>query len=116
MSLTPADQVRLRQTRRQAGAGIPVPSVIVPDEELINTLVALGQPRHDALELRHNPQLRLAAMRLWVDVGDAGRGDPAAKDRVDYVRATFAAMRHEELISDEPGRNHGELVDPHDLL
>ena len=114
--LTPADLVRLRNTKRRAGAGIPVPSTIVPDEELINTLVALGQPRHDAQQLRTNPQLRLAAMRVWVDVGDEAKGDKAAGERLDYMRASFAAMRREELISDIPGRNHGILVDPHDLL
>jgi hypothetical protein len=115
--LTPADAVRLRNRRHQEGAGIKTPIAAVPDEELIAELVAHGQPRHAAEELRSNPQLRLAALRFWVDVGDAANGDPAARDRVDYMRECWSKMRAEELIADDPHRTHGgELVDPKELL
>lgn len=117
--LTPADAIRLRNQHQQAGAGIATPIASVPDAELINELVAHGQPRWAAEELRHNPQLRLAALRFWVDVGDAQRGDKAARERVEYMRECWHAMRAEELISDDPRRGHqGEaaLIDPADLL
>jgi hypothetical protein len=114
--LSPTDQIRLRNRHHQEGTGIRAPLLEVPDNELIQTLVMLGQPPADAAQLRDNPQLRLAALRLWVDVGDAGRGDKAARERVDYVRECFARMRKEGLISDEPGQGDHHIVDPADLL
>lgn len=114
--MTPADAVRLRNRHHQDGAGIKTPLAAVTDEELIAELVAHGQPRHAAEELRTNPQLRLAALRFWVDVGDAGKGNPAARERVDYMRECWSKMRAEELIGDDPARTHGELVDPKELL
>ena len=114
--LSPADLIRLRNHQRQAGAGIATPIAAVPDSELIACLVEHGQPRHAAAELTRNPQLRLAALRFWVDVGDARKGDPAAKERVDYVRDCWERMRAEELISDDPRRGHAHLIDPADLL
>ncbi|HEX6461114.1 MAG TPA: hypothetical protein VF032_19515 [Thermoleophilaceae bacterium] len=116
VELTPADAIRLRNQHRQAGAGIRTPLAAVPDEELIANLIAHGQPRHAAEELRVNPQLRLAALRFWVDVGDAGKGDPAARERVDYMRECWTRMRAEELISDDPRRQHTDLIDPKELL
>jgi hypothetical protein len=116
LELTPGDAVRLRNHQHQTGAGIPVPLTEVPDEELIAELVAHGQPRHAAEELRRNPQLRLAALRFWVDVGDARAGDRQARERVDYLRECWSRMRAEELISDDPARQHGELIDPRELL
>lgn len=105
-----------RKRPQRTGAGIPTPITAVPDEELINTLVAHGQPRHHAQEIKTNPQLRLAALRFWVDVGDAQHGDPAAKERVEYIRDCWERMRAEELISDIPGRGHGHILDPKELL
>lgn len=112
----PIELIRQRNRRFQEGAGIPLPIAAIPDGELIQTLVSLGQPRWSARQLTRNPQLRLAALRLWADVGAAGRGDVKAKERVDYVRAAFAAMRKEELISDDPARSHGDAFDPKELL
>jgi hypothetical protein len=114
--LSPADQIRLRDRQRQAGAGIPAPLAAVPDAELIANLVEHGQPRWSAQALTNDPQLRLAALRFWVDVGDARKGDTAAKERVDYVRECWQQMRAQELISDTPGRGHQHLIDPADLL
>jgi hypothetical protein len=116
--LSPADAVRMRNQHHQAGAGIATPLVEVPDEELVKTLIEHGQPRHAAEELKRNPQLRLAALRFWADVGDARAGDKAAKERVDYLRECWAKMRAEELITDDPARGHANahLIDPADLL
>lgn len=116
--LSPADQIRLRNQHRQAGAGIPRPIASIPDAELIACLVEHGQPRHAALELRRNPMLREAALRFWVDVGDANRGDKAAKERVDYCRDCWSQMRAAELISDDPRRGVPveQLVNPDDLV
>jgi hypothetical protein len=114
--LSPADQIRLRNRHRQAGAGIATPVAAVPDAELVACLVEHGQPRHAALELTTNPQLRLAALRFWVDVGDARAGDKAARERVDYCRECWARQRADELIADDPRRGHAHLVDPADLL
>lgn len=112
----PIEAVRQRNRRFQEGVGIPLPIADIPDGELIATLVSLGQPRWSARQLTRNPQLRLAALRLWADVGAAGRGDPKAKERVDYVRAAFSAMRREELISDDPTAGYGDAFDPKELL
>lgn len=114
--LSPADAVRLRNEQRQKGAGIPTPIASIPDDELIACLVEHGQPRREAAELKRNPQLRLAAVRFWVDVGDARHGDAQAKERVDYCRESWQRMRAEELISDHPGRAHDHLIDPKELL
>ena len=116
--LSPADLIRLRNHQRQAGAGIPAPIAAIPDAELIATLVEHGQPRHAAAELTRNPQLRLAALRFWVDVGDARKGDTAARERVDYMRECWTRMRAEELITDDPrgGHANAHLIDPADLL
>lgn len=114
--LSPADHVRARNRHRQAGAGITTPILAVPDEELIATLVAHGQPRYAAEQVKTDPQLRLAALRFWVDVGDAGRGDKQAKERVDYIRASWSAMRRDEIISDDPRRDPAHIIDPADLL
>lgn len=113
--LTPADSLRLRNQHHQAGAGIPAPIASVPDGELIATLVAHGQPRWAAAELRRNPQLRLAAVRFWVDVGDAAH-DPAARERVDYMRECWSRLRAEEILCDDPRRGHTEVFDPKQLL
>lgn len=112
----PHELARRRARRFMEGTGIPTPIADIPDGELIRTLVSLGQPEWSARQLMRNPQLRLAALRLWADVGAAGRGDVRAKERVDYVRASYAAMRREELISDDPARGHGDAFDPKDLL
>lgn len=114
--LTPIDAVRLRNRQHQAGAGIPTPIAAIPDEELIATLVEHGQPRWAAAELKRNPQLRLAALRFWVDVGDARRGDAIAKERVDYMRECWSKMRAEEILSDDPRRGFTEVFDPKELL
>lgn len=116
--LSAADQVRLRNDQRGSGEGIKTPLAAVPDAELIANLVAHGQPRWSAELVRKDPMLRLAALRFWVDVGDAGKGDSAAKERVDYVRACWSRMRAEELISDDPRGGHARehLIDPADLL
>ena len=114
--LTPEDAIRLRNRHHQAGAGIATPLAEVTDEELVQNLVALGQPRWSAEELKTNPQLRLAALRCWVDVGDAGRGDAGARERVDYLRECFSRLRAEEIISDDPKRGYTEVFDPKELL
>src|SRR4029077_19499716 len=108
----PHELARRRARRFMEGAEIMAPIADIPDGELIRTLVSLGQPEWSARQLMGNPQLRLAALRLWADVGAAGRGDGAAKERVDYVRAAYARMRKEELISDDPSRGHGDAFDP----
>ena len=112
----PHEIMRRRARRFMEGADIALPIADIPDGELIRTLVGLGQPEWSARQLLHNPQLRLAALRLWADVGAAGRGDPKAKERVDYVRAAYSAMRREELISDDPNRGYAEAFDPRVLL
>lgn len=114
--MSPVDAIRLRNRQHQAGAGIATPIAAVPDDELVAELVAHGQPAHAANELRTNPQLRLAALRFWVDVGDARQGDRAAKERVDYMRECWSKMRAEELIADDPTRTHGDVFDPKGLL
>lgn len=112
-----AQALRTRQAQAaQHGAPGIGPVAAVPDREIVATLVAHGQPRWAALEAVRNPQARLAALRFWADVQDAGAGDRAARQRVDYLRASWAVMRREELIADDPRRTHNLIVDPADLL
>lgn len=87
----------------QRQPGIPR-NKYVTDDLLIATLVAHGQPKHSAVELRRNPPLRLAAMRFWADVQASGKGDMAARERVDYCRQAWDNMRKADLIADNPGR------------
>lgn len=114
--LNPANAIRLRNRQHQAGAGIPTPLTSIPDEELIATLVEHGQPRWAAEQIKRNPEHRLAALRFWVDVGDARHGDPDARARVDYMRECWIRMRAEELITDDPARGHTDVIDPAELL
>lgn len=113
--LTPQDSIRLRNQQHQQGAGIGAIRDI-PDRELINTLVAHGQPRWSAQELTVNPSLRLAALRFWCDVQDSAEGDLVARQRIDYMRECWTRMRQEELISDDPRRGYTEVFDPKELL
>lgn len=79
----------------------------VSDDLLIATLVAHGQPRWAAEEVRRYPPVRLAALRFWVDVHDAAKGDPHARERVDRCRELWQIMRRIELISDRPDHTIG---------
>lgn len=112
----PLEAVKRRARLFQNTHGIPTPIADIPDGELIRTLEALGMPHWNAVELTANPQLRLAALRLWVDVGDAGRGNAAAKERVDYMRASIDAMRKNGIVADDPRMASGDAVDPKELL
>lgn len=116
--LSPAELARRRQRLRGTGDGIAAPIAAVPDEELIATLVEHGQPRWSSRLLKRDPALRLAALRFWVDVGDARKGDPRARERVDMIRESWARMRAAELISDDPAMGHARevLIDPAELL
>lgn len=96
--------------------GLP-PMRAVPDDELVANLVAHGQPRWAANELRNNPQLRLAATRFLFDVEDASRGDREARQRVDFLREQWVRARQAELVADDPTRMLTDhIVDPRKLL
>lgn len=114
--MMPELQMRVRGRHSGAGAGIPTPIASVPDAELIDTLVAHGQPRYAAEQIRNSPELRLAALRFWCDVGDAGRGDAEARERVDYCRHNWQRMRAAEILSDDPRRGHNDAIDAKELL
>lgn len=77
------------------------------DDLLVATLVAHGQPRFAAEEVRGNPAIRLRACMFWSDVQNAARGDREAKERVDVIRQAWQQMRQIELISDRPGHTIG---------
>lgn len=78
-----------------------------PDELLIATLVAHGQPRWAAEEVRRHPGARFAALKFWCDVQDAAEGHKEAQERVDYCREVWSSMRKIELISDTPNHTIG---------
>jgi hypothetical protein len=101
---------------QMANGGIPREMVHAPDRELIACLVANGQPAWSAAEVSTNPQVRMMALKFWLDVQDSAEGDLEARQRVDYIRAGWVAMRRAELIADDPRRVTGDLVDPHTLL
>lgn len=83
------------------------PLTFLPDDLLVATLAAHGQPLWSADQLRTHPGLRFAALRFWCDVQDAAEGDCEAQERVDRCREAWQIMRREELISDVPGRSIG---------
>ena len=102
MSAHPVDVIRARNRANAARQGVG-PLAAVTDDELIETMVAHGQPRWSAQEIRHNPQLRLAALRFWADVQDAAEGDGEAQLRVDYLRETWVRFRAADVVADRPG-------------
>ena len=108
-----AVQGRNRAAQQQNGIG---ESKIVPDRELVATLVEYGQPMWSATGLAGNPSLRAAAMRFWLDVQDANEGNTDARMRIDYVRASWGAMRKAGMVHDLPGMVSGDILDPKDLL
>lgn len=114
---TPA-QVKAQQQYSQeiAQGGIPKEIKDLPDELLIRTLQAHGQPRWSAEQLRVHPQLRLHAVAFFFDVEDANRGDAEARMRVDMCREQWERLRREEYIADDPRRTHSDLIDPKELL
>lgn len=77
------------------------------DRLLVATLVALGQPQWSAEQIRYHPPARYNAVCAWMLVQDAAEGDPEAKEKVDYIRWSFAEMRRQEIISDIPNRTVG---------
>jgi hypothetical protein len=81
------------------------------DNVLIATACELGCPRWAAEQARTHPPARFALLRVWCDVQDAAEGDGAAKERVDYYRWCFQQQRKDEIISDQPDRVSGHLVD-----
>lgn len=72
--------------------------LVIPDQVLIQCLADHGMPKKDAIALTVNTGLRLMATRFYFDVGDAGRGNRAARERVDYCREiwTMQARRERE--------------------
>jgi hypothetical protein len=78
-----------------------------PDELLVSTLVAHGQPRFSAEQLRTHGGARFYALRFWEDVQAAAKGDREAQERVDYCREMWGNMRRIELISDRPAHTIG---------
>jgi hypothetical protein len=114
---TPEQVLRRRNERMQATQpGIRKQMRSIPDAELIACLVANGQPRYAAEEVRTNPQVRFSATMFFCDVLDAAQGDKRAKQQVDFIREQWSRMRKEELITDDPTRGHTDLIDPRTLL
>lgn len=77
------------------------------DNLLVSTLVALGQPQWSAEQIRHHPPARYAAVCTWLTVQEAAEGDRLAKEKLDYIRWSFAEMRKLELVSDIPNHTVG---------
>lgn len=88
----------------------------VPDRELVEALVSVGQPRWSAARDIRHPQGRFHALRLWCDLQDASEGNKAAQERIDFIRAQFSVERAIENISDDPRRGYGHIHDPRELL
>ena len=63
------------------------------DELLVATLVAHGHPREHADQLRWHPKARMGAYRFWLNVQEAAKGDPDAKDWVDRAREAWEKRR-----------------------
>jgi hypothetical protein len=114
---TSAQVVRDRNRRIQETVpGIRKPMQAIPDEELIANLVRYGQPRWAAEEVKTNPQVRFAATQFFCDCLDANEGDKRARMQVDFIREQWVALRKEELLADDLGRTHGDIIDARTLL
>lgn len=101
------DQVRMQDAmRRGLIDGLP-PLPYPNDDLLIATVVAHGQPRWSAEQMRHHPGLRKNFVLFWLDVQMAAKGDTQAQQRVDAVRWQWQQMRRAEQISDVPGHATG---------
>ena len=74
------------------------------DELLVATLVAHGHPREDAEQLRFHPKARMGAYRFWINVQDAAKGDPDAKEWVDRAREAWEKRRGVALEEHSFGR------------
>lgn len=112
-----AAQRRAQQVAAQNN-GIPFELKAVPDAEIIANLVRYGQPRHAAQDVTKDPtgQARMLGLRFLFDCEAAAAGDKAAKERVDALRFMWQQLRKEELIADNPLRQHNEIIDPRILL
>lgn len=115
---TPEQALVERQRRAIAAQPDAIHSELraVPDRELVNALVSVGQPRWSAVRDVRHPQGRFHALRLWCDLQDAAEGDRQAQERVDYLRQMFSIERAVENISDDPRRGYGHIHDPRELL
>lgn len=113
-----ASRKRSQQVVSAQNQGIPFEIKAVPDAEIIRNLVSYGQPLHAAQDVTKDPtgQARLLGMRFLFDCEDAARGDKEARQRVDALRYMWAQLRKEELIADDPTRQHNEIIDPRILL
>jgi len=113
--LTPLALSTLRNRVRNQ-PGIPTEVEWYPDAVLIDTLVKHGQPRWAANEVRTNPMVRLAAIKFQLDVDDSNEGDKEARQRIEFMQAQWAALRREELLSDQPDRMFTDVLDPRTLI
>lgn len=115
---TPEQTLRERSHRAAASQPDAITSELraVPDRELVDALVSVGQPRWSASRDIRHPQGRFHALRLWCDLQDAAQGDKPARERVDFIRHMFSIERACENITDSPARGHGDIRDPRPLL
>lgn len=101
------DQARLLDACMR-GLITAIPPLDYPsDELLVSTLVAHGQPRWSADQIRYHPGLRYSALVFWSDVRRAARGDKESQGRVDGARAAWDEMRRIELIHPIPNHTIG---------
>lgn len=85
---------------------LPEPTIDVPDHVLESELIALGMPR-DQMFTRYRQTmpgqyryLRTLALKMYMDIIYARRGDPEAKERIDYCREVWQEMARRRLIQD----------------
>lgn len=92
----------------RAGMISAIPEQAHPNDALlIATVIELGMPRWSAEQMKYNPALRLHYYMTWLDVREAAKGNKEAQGRIDGIRASFAQMRKDELISDTPNHTIG---------
>ncbi len=101
------DQARIADAIRKGTIDWCPPLDYPNDDLLIATVVDLGMPRWSADQMRYHPGLRLAYVRVWMDVQAAAKGHAEAQERIDVVRATYQEMRQLELISERPSHTVG---------
>jgi hypothetical protein len=65
--------------------------------EVRQTMIENGCPPNAATQQVKDPRFRIYAAKFHLDIQDAALGDSAAKERVEFVRESWAAMAAKQI-------------------
>jgi hypothetical protein len=75
--------------------------------EVRQTMIEHGCPREAADMQTRDPRFRIYAAKFHLDVEDAALGDRAARERVDHVTESWAALRRNQEATTVAAADHG---------